>query len=54
VEEDLWWEGLLKKVCLEFRMEERGGEWMVRVVMMEYVGLVSGMRREEGDWSGCG
>ena len=21
-EEDLWWEGLLKKVCLEFRVEE--------------------------------
>jgi len=25
VGEDLWWEGLLEKVCLEFRVEESGG-----------------------------
>jgi len=38
LEEDLWWEGLLEKVCLEFRVEVNGSYgW--RVVVMEQVGL---------------
>jgi len=26
VAEDLWWEGLLEKVCLEFRVEDSGSD----------------------------
>jgi len=26
VEEDLWWEGLMEKMCLEFRVEESGSD----------------------------
>jgi len=36
VAEDLWWKGLLEKVCLEFRVEE-WERWMTRVVVTEQV-----------------